>query len=120
MIQYFLLFSVPFLSGITYLAYKHPYVYKKLRIGTAVVIIYVACLVTNTLWDFAINLTLETITPFIKEDNIGKVSDLVKTLKIDAKFSLYFYLSLGALWWYSFFLVLLQDWLKEEKEQKNN
>jgi F0F1-type ATP synthase assembly protein I len=99
-------------SGISFLAYKHPKGYSKLYPFLAALNMTIISVILA--WDFASEIATAKLTPFLKPDKIDEATKLSKTFLIAPGYSSLFY---SGLMMYLTFLLFLPE-IVEHKEER--
>lgn len=96
-----------FVSGLTFVAYKHPDLYEdkffnKLMFATLIVFL------GSQTYDFAISNAFSTLREFIDKDYLEKATSAKEGMEVP----MYVFVGAGALYFYSFFLSWLAHHMK--------
>lgn len=103
-----------FLSGITFLAYKHPHAYKKLSLSSLIFNTGETLLFVGVAWSFGINSAHSALVQFIPIDKQASALKAIESIKLPALYAVIVLTAWLCLWFYSIFLRFLPHLLKKE------
>lgn len=73
------------ISGITFIAYKHPEAYRKLELPQIVFKMITVFFGGFILWSFAVKQTASNLAPFIKESAVKDVNKVIESMTLPLK-----------------------------------
>lgn len=105
--------AIPILSGLTFLAYKHPHAYKKFALPSAWFKVGFSYLIAYLFWNMGIITAYKKLLPFIPSDKAREALSTLDSLTISTELQWFVIGCWFILWFFFVFLDNLQSFLKK-------